>query len=482
MSPENLPRLTRSSAPKPALGVVHLGLGAFYRAHGAIYLAEVMAKGGGDWGITGVSLKSPTQAERLKPQDCVYTALELAPDGPKVHHVEIIRDVLVAPENPAAVLATMADPQVKLVTLTVTEKGYCHNPATGKLNRDHPDIVADLANPDAPASALGFITRALAIRRAAGTPPFTVLTCDNLPDNGHVLRGVTLELATLIDSDLATWISENTHFPASMVDRIVPATKPEDIETVGKLTGHYDASPVMMEPFRQWVVEDDFAPGTRPPLDTVGVEMVARVTPYEDMKLRCLNGTHSSLAYLGYLGGLKTIAETVAHPAYATFVKSLWRYEIIPGLTPPPGVDLRAYVNALFTRYENPVIRHLTWQIAMDGSQKLPQRILFQLEEGFAQGRKLPGLTLAVAAWMRYVSGTDLDGNPIDVRDPMAERLKTLSDAADTPADKVRALLTVAEVFSPALRDNAKFTSDLIAAYEGLIAKGAIAMVEAQYA
>lgn len=208
------------------------------------------------------------------------------------------------------------------------------------------------------------------------------------------------------------------------------------------------------------------------------MELVSNVTPFEDMKLRCLNGTHSTLAYLGYLGGLETICDTVSDPHYAAFIKDVWAREIVPGVTAPEGVDLTAYTAQLFERYANPAIRHLTWQIAMDGSQKLPQRILFQLEEAFAVGRAMPRLTLAVAAWMRYVGGVDDAGQPIDVRDPLAERLRALSDEAQTATDKVAALLSVREVFSDALRDNAGFVADVTAAYEGLAAHGARAMVE----
>ncbi|WP_417242605.1 mannitol dehydrogenase family protein [Celeribacter sp.] len=472
-----LPRLTRSDAAKPAVGVVHLGLGAFYRAHGAIYIAEAMAKSGGDWGIVGVSLKSPTQAQRLMPQGCAYTALELAPTGRIPHHVEVVQNVLVAPHDPAAVLTAMADEAVKIVTLTVTEKGYCHEPSTGRLNQAHPDIKQDLADIANPASALGFLVRALEIRRAAGLRPFTVLTCDNLPENGRVVRGVVLELAGLIDESLRDWIAAECRFPATMVDRIVPATKPEDIAALGADIGKYDASPVMMEPFRQWVVEDDFVDGVRPDFAAVGVELVENVTPFEDMKLRCLNGTHSSLAYLGYLGGFETICDTVAEPAYAAYVTGLWRDEIVPGLTPPEGVDLTAYAAALLARYQNPAIRHLTWQIAMDGSQKLPQRILTQLGEGLSAGRPMTGLVLAVAAWMRYVGGVDETGGAIDVRAPLAARLKALSDAAKTPAEAVTNLLSVEQVFPVALASNAAFVDALTQAYEGLVAHGARAMV-----
>ncbi len=471
--PTEAPRLTRPAGPRPGAGIVHLGLGAFFRAHGAIYIAEAMAKSGGDWGIIGVSLVRPDQRDALAPQDFAYTALELGPNGETPQVIDVIQDVLVAREDPAAVLAAMADPAIRIVTLTVTEKGYCHEPSTGRLNPDHPDIVHDLAHPDAPRSAPGFLVAALARRHAAGTPPFTVLCSDNLPENGRVVRAVTLDLARRIDPTLADWIATEGRFPSTMVDRIVPATKPEDIDRLTALTGTLDLSPVMHEPFRQWVVEDDFVADARPDLGAVGVQLVEDVTPFELMKLRMLNGTHSPLAYLGYLAGHETIADTVDDPAFAAFCRHLWTAEIIPSIAPPPGEDLAAYADALLQRYRNPAIRHRTWQIAMDGSQKLPQRILGTIADNRASGRPSPGLTLAVAAWMHYVGGMDESGRPIDVRDPLAERLKTLSDPALDAAARVDALLGVTEVFPRALATDRGFRDDLVAALEALTANGA---------
>lgn len=335
---------------------MHLGLGAFFRAHGAIYVAEAMATSGGDWGIVGVSLQSPGTRDRLRPQDWAYTALELGPDGERPQVVTVLRDVLVAPEDPAAVLNAMADPAVRIVSLTVTEKGYCHEPATGRVNADHPDIRHDLEHP-LPRSAPGFLVRALQLRRDRGLPPFTVLCCDNLPGNGRVVRGVVLDLARRIDPALADWIVEQGAFPATMVDRIVPATTPADLDRLAATTGTRDEGPVMHEPFRQWVVEDNFVANNRPALDAVGVQLVRDVTPFEHMKRRMLNGSHSSLAYLGYLAGHQTIADTMADPAFAAFVKGLWQNKIIPALTPPPGEDLPAYAGALAARYANPAIR-----------------------------------------------------------------------------------------------------------------------------
>ncbi|MEP2725995.1 mannitol dehydrogenase family protein, partial [Roseibium sp.] len=386
---------------------------------------------------------------------------------------------LVAREDPEAVLAAMANADIRIVSLTVTEKGYCHDPATGALNVSHADIKHDLEN-ELPVSAPGFLVRALQRRKASGLPPFTVLTCDNLPENGKLVSRIVLDFAQELDPDLASWIAEEGRFPSTMVDRIVPATKQEDIDALAEKSGVYDAAPVQHEPFRQWVVEDDFVPaygaGARPDLGAVGVELVEDVTPYEHMKLRMLNGTHSSLAYLGYLAGYETIADTVADSMFEAFVKALWRREIMPSFEAPPGVDLSAYADALFARYSNPAIRHRTWQIAMDGSQKLPQRILGTVRDNLAVGRHCQGLGTAIAAWMIYVGGIDLTGAPIDVRDPLAEQLKALSDAGETPGEKVAALLSVKQVFDQDLA--AEIRLEVEAAYLLLIADGVRVVLE----
>jgi fructuronate reductase len=295
-----------------------------------------------------------------------------------------------------------------------------------------------------------------------------VLSCDNLPHNGAVVRGVVLEFARAIDPGLAEWIAAEGRFPATMVDRIVPATKPEDLARVTAATGKQDASPVIHEPFRQWVIEDDFVDAARPDFAAVGVQMVRDVAPFELMKLRMLNGTHSSLAYLGYLAGFETISDTVADTTFATFATWLWSREIIPVLTAPEGTDLTAYAAALLARYQNAAIRHRCWQIAMDGSQKLPQRILGTMTEA---KHPCPGLALAVAAWMVYVAGTDEKGQPIEVKDPLAADLRT----AATSADPVGALLALRAVFSP---DQAvSLEGPVRAAHARLLALGAHAAV-----
>lgn len=480
MSPDlaALPRLCAPPRDRPGVGVVHLGLGAFFRAHGALYLDAAMAASGGDWGVLGASLVRPDLRDLLAPQGFAYTAVELAPAGETGRVVDVVRGVLVAREDPGALLRRMADPAVRIVSLTVTEKGYCHRPADGRLDLDHPDVRHDFAVPDAPRSAPGFLARALALRRAAGVRPFTVLSCDNLPENGRLARGVVLELAAGTDAGLADWIVAEGAFPATMVDRIVPATRPEDVARLAARTGVTDLAPVMHEPFRQWVVEDRFVDGDRPDLAAAGVELVDDVRPFETMKLRMLNGAHSALAYLGRLAGRETIADAVAEPALAGFLSGLWREEVIPGLDPPPGTDLAAYADALLVRFANPALRHRTEQIAMDGSQKLPQRLLASLAANRAASRPVGRLALAVAAWMRYVGGTDEAGRPLDVRDPLAPRLRALADAAPDPAGRVAALLGVREVFPEAVAADPALRDALTRAYADLAVRGALAAAE----
>lgn len=458
------------SALRP--GIVHLGLGAFARSHLAEYTEDALEKRFGAWGIVGASLQRPDQRDRLKPQDGLYTLLKLAPAGPELRIIGSVLDVLVAPEGPSALLARIASPETRIVSLTVTEKGYCHDPATGRLRADHPDILHDLENPEAPRSAVGILVAGLRLRRAEGRGPFTVLCCDNLPSNGHVLRGLVRDFAALTDDGLAAWIEAEGAFPATMVDRIVPATTEADIAEVAKLIGLDDAAPVIGEPFRQWAIEDVFADG-RPDWHEVGAQMVSEVAPFEFMKLRMLNGAHSSLAYLGYLAGHETVAEASGDPVFARFLAGLWD-EIIPTVPAPQGVVLADYARALLARFQNPAIRHRTWQIAMDGSQKLPQRLLGTIRERLKAGGGIDHLALGVAAWMRYVTGTDEKGDAIDVRDPLAAELKRRADAAGrNPEALSTSLLGIEAIFGTDLPGEERFTKPVAAHLAALFDKGA---------
>ena len=404
-----------------------------------------MAASGGEWGVVGVSLRSSDTRDALQSQDWAYTAVSLTPQGDVPSVIEVLNDVLVAPEDHAAVLDAMAAQSVKIVSLTVTEKGYCQNQTTGTLDLDHPDIRYDLAH-ELPKSSVGYLVRGLQQRMVAGLEPFTVLTCDNLPQNGQLVRRLVVEMASLIDPALASWIERLGCFPSTMVDRITPATTAKDIARVTALTGKFDAAPVVHEPFAQWVMEDNFVEGVKPDFEAAGAALVSDVAAHENMKLRMLNGSHSALAYTGYLAGHETIADTVADPVFQPFLRAFWA-EIIPTVEAPTGVDLASYADALLTRYENKNIRHQTSQIAMDGSQKLPQRLIGPLRDALDQRRPTPMLYISIAAWMRYVSGVDERGAPIDVKDPLAARLRDLSDASQSPQEQVCALLGVRDIF-----------------------------------
>jgi fructuronate reductase len=459
-------------------GIVHLGLGAFTRAHLCEFTDDALEQEFGAWGITGASLQRPDQRDRLKPQDGLYTFLKRAPAGPELRVIGSALDVLVAPESPQALVAKLAAPETKIVSLTVTEKGYCHDPATGRLRADHPDIVHDLANPAAPRSAIGLIVAGLAARKEAGLGPFTALCCDNLPSNGHVLAGLVRDFAALRDDKLAAWIEANGAFPSTMVDRIVPATTDADIAEVASLLGQDDAAPVIGEPFRQWAVEDVFAAG-RPRWDAVGAQMVSEVAPFEFMKLRMLNGAHSSLAYLGYLAGHETVAAASGDPVFARFLQGLWD-EIIPTVPAPQGVDLKTYAGDLLARFQNPAIRHRTWQIAMDGSQKLPQRLLGTIRERLKAGAPIEHLALGVAAWMAYVTGTDEKGAAIDVRDPLAGEFAIRAKALGRDAVALStALFGIGAIFGDDLPREQRFTQAVAGHLDSLFQKGARATAAA---
>ena len=454
-------------------GIVHLGVGAFHRAHQAVYVDDAMGAGDARWGIVAASLRSPATRDALAPQDGLYTLAIRSAEAEELRVIGAIMEVLVAPENPAALLDAMADPRIRIVSLTVTEKGYCHDPATGELNEAHPDIRADLASPERPCSAIGFIVEALRRRRAAGTAPFTVLTCDNLPANGHTVARVIARFAELRDPDLGAFVKGEVAFPATMVDRIVPATIEADRQSVARRLGAADAWPVISEPFSQWVIEDRFSLG-RPRFEVFGAELVADVAPFETMKLRLLNGSHSTLAYLGYLAGYETVGDAMEDEDFARLVRRLMDLETGPTLALPPGTDVESYKRSLIARFRNKSLRHRNWQIAMDGSQKLPQRLLAPARELLARGAAIGRISLGVAAWIRYATGIDEQGAPIDVRDPLAGRMGALAAEAGRDAGRlVRAFLGLREVFGDDLGANEHFRVAVTRALALILERGA---------
>ena len=418
------------------IGIVHLGIGAFHRAHQAIYTDDAIARAGGDWGICGVSLRSPDVRDRMVPQDGLYTAVEKSPGGVRRRVVGSVREVLFQGDDRARIDARLADRATRIVTLTVTEKGYCHDPATGRLDITHPDIAHDLAHPDAPVSVVGLIAAAR-------------------------------------DTALAGWIEGNAAFPSTMVDRIVPATTTADIAENDAALGMRDAAPVVFEPFEQWVIEDEFATA-RPAWEAGGAQFVADVAPFEAMKLRLLNASHSAFAYLGFLAGHDFIYQVAAQPEFVRFMRRFMQNEVTPTLEIPPHVDVAAYRDALVERFANPALPHRTQQIAMDGSQKLPQRLLATARDNLAAERPMPLLTLAVAGWMRYVAGVDERGRPIEVADPLAAKFAKIADThRGNPAALAHNLLGLRAIFGDDLAADPRFAEQVTAWLTALCTDGA---------
>lgn len=450
-------------------GIVHLGLGAFHRAHQAVYTDEVIQSGDLRWGIVGASLRAADTRDALQPQDWLYTVAEADQLGERLRVIGSLKDVVVAPENPKVLIAAMCQPLVKIVSMTVTEKGYCHDPATGELNEDHRDIQYDLAHPATPRSVPGFIARAIELRRKNNLTPFTVLCCDNLPANGHTVQKVVSRMGALQNKDLGAYIKNEIAFPSTMIDRIVPATTDQDRQRIAVALGVQDNWPVMTEAFTQWVVEDEF-PSGRPDW---AATFVSDVGPFETIKLRLLNGAHSCISYLGYLAGHETVAAAMQDSDLAHFVRRLMDEEATPTLNVPGGADIEGYKAALIKRFHNPALRHRTWQIAMDGSQKLPQRLLGTARDRLKSGASIDCIAMGVAAWMRYVTGTDEKAQAIDVRDPMRDELRMCVDAAGLVASQLApALLSIEKIFGKDLFENQRFVSSVTTSLDNLIKHG----------
>jgi fructuronate reductase len=459
------------------VGIVHLGLGAFHRAHQAVFTDDVLARDP-RWGILGVSMKTPRATGPLARQDGLYTVLTKGNDGTSARVIGALRETAFAGADVAQLIRRIADPRVTVVTLTVTEKGYCHDPASGRLDFTHPDIVHDIANPGAPVSAVGLLVAALDARRERRADALNVVCCDNLPRNGRVLEGLVNELAQRRDAALSDWIGRHVAFPGTMVDRIVPATTDADIAEVERRLGLHDAAPVVAEPYNQWVIEERFT-AERPAWESAGATLVRDIEPFETMKLRMLNGSHSTMAYLGFLIGHETIAQAARDPSLAAFVEAQMRVEIAPTLVAPPGVQIADYGAELMRRFRNPALPHRTKQIAMDGSQKLPQRLLNTIRDNLAAGRPIERLALSVAGWMRYVYGRDENGATIDVADPLSARFARLADAhRDDPQAFARGLLAIDAIFGDDLPREARFTQPAIAALQSLFANGTARTVQ----
>ncbi|WP_374613279.1 mannitol dehydrogenase family protein [Gordonia sp. (in: high G+C Gram-positive bacteria)] len=453
-------------------GIVHFGVGAFHRAHQAMYLDRLLATdaSASGWGICGVGVRTADAAMRdaLGPQDGLFTLTLKHPDGAvETSVIGSIVEYLYAADDPEKVIERLSDPATRIVSLTVTEGGYNFSPSTGEFDATNPDIVADLEASAPPRTVFGLVTEALARRRDRGVPSFTVMSCDNIQGNGHMARSTFLAYAQLRDPELAAWIETNTRFPNSMVDRITPATPPGLAAEVADRTGVDDNWPVVAEPFTQWVLEDDFSMG-RPALEQVGVQVVDDVTPYELMKLRLLNAGHQALCYFGYLLGYRYVHDASSDPDIRNLVRRYMTEEGATTLRPLPGVDVEEYIDTLLERFANPAIGDTIARLCQDSSDRIPKWLVPVIRERLERDQRSDLAAAVVASWTRYAEGTDEAGEPIDVVDPLAAELVPRAQRSRTDP---LAFVADPELFGTLAQDPL-FTTPYLSALESLRSKG----------
>ena len=453
------------------VGIVHLGVGGFHRAHEALYVDRLLHEGSREWGICGVGVL-PTDrpmAAAMQAQDGLYTLVVKHPDGSRqARVVGSLVQYLFAPDEPEAVLAQLVDPLVKIVSLTITEGGYGIDAVTGEFVSDDPAVRADLAPGAVPATAFGLIVEALARRRAGGVPPFTVMSCDNIPGNGGVARHSVAAFAALRDPELGEWVRSEVRFPDSMVDRITPVTTDEDRTDVARRYDVEDRWPVVCEPYLQWVLQDDFGLG-RPAFERVGIQLVDNVQPYELMKLRLLNASHQALCYFGHLAGYRLVHEVCQDPLFVRFLSAYMAQEGAPTLPPVPGVDLADYQLQLIERFANPQVRDTVARLCADTSDRIPKWLLPVVRHQLRTGGPLALSAAVVASWARYAEGLDEQGEPITVVDRLAAQLTAA--ARRWPQDPL-SFLRQRELFGD-LVDEPRFVAAYTTALDGLHTRGA---------
>ncbi|MDP9436827.1 MAG: mannitol dehydrogenase family protein [Actinomycetota bacterium] len=460
------------------VGIVHFGVGGFARSHLTMYVDRLMEQGLAlEWGVCGVGVlpSDRRMQEALDPQDGLYTLVVKSPDGGyDARVVASLMRYLFAPDDPEAVVETMADPATRIVSLTITEGGYNIDAVTGEFVRDDPAIQRDLTSGAPPATVFGLVTEALARRRDRGVPPFAVMSCDNVQHNGQVARGSFATYAEMRDPELGAWVRSEVSFPDSMVDRITPVTTDGDRAELARRFGVEDRWPVVCEPFTQWVLEDAFPLG-RPPFEQAGVQLVEHVEPYELMKLRLLNASHQALAYFAHLCGYRLVHEACQDPLFARFLLAYMDREGRPTLAPVPGVDLPAYMRQLVDRFSNPEVRDTVARLAAETSDRIPKWLLPVVRHNLAHGGEVHRAAAAVASWARYAEGVDEQGQPIQVVDRLAERLT--ATARRWPEEPL-AFVGDRELFGD-LADNERFTAAYLDTLTSLHERGARATLEA---
>ena len=469
----SVPQYDRSSL---TAGIVHFGVGNFHRAHQAVYLDDLFATGSDhDWALVGAGVREADEAMRQKllAQDLLTTVVEQEADASTARVTGGMIDYL-KPGDSAAVIAKLSDPAIRIVSLTITEGGYYIDPASQKFDPKHPDIAYDAAHSHAPKTAFGLILAGLLARRSAGIEPFTVMSCDNIPGNGHVTENAVIGLARLLDPELASWVKDNVAFPNGMVDRITPATGQRERDALEADFGIVDAWPVFCEEFKQWVLEDHF-PAGRPALEKVGVQFVPDVAPYEHMKIRILNGGHATIAYPAGLLDIHFVHEAMEHPLVRAFLEKVEREEIVPVVPPVPDTDLGDYYKLIERRFSNPKIGDTVQRLCLDGSNRQPKFILPSAADRLAAGQSVTGLALVSALWARYCYGESDSGKPIPPNDPNWERLTSLAKQAKS--DPV-AWLSMGDIFGP-LASNPTYVAAFTTALSSLWSRGTKATLEA---
>lgn len=458
-------------------GIAHIGVGGFHRSHQAMYLDRLLQQGlATDWAIVGVGLRPEDARMRdvMAAQDGMYTLVLKHPDGRwEASVIGSIVEYLYAPDDPAAVVDRLADPAIRIVSLTITEGGYNINQATGEFDAAAPAVVRDLAHPDQPATVFGVVVEALRRRRKRGVSPFTVQSCDNVQGNGEVARRVFSAYASLHDPELGTWVHDSVAFPNSMVDRITPQTTETDVAEVSARYGVRDAWPVVAEPFTQWVIEDDFPLG-RPAWERVGAQLVDDVAPYESMKLRLLNAAHQAMAYFGHLMGYRWAHDAAADPLVTRLLRRYWTEEAIPTLGPAPGMDPATYTDSLLERFRNPAIKDTLARLATDASDRIPKWVVPVVRDRLAEGGSVGMSAAIVASWARYAEGVDERGEPIDIIDSRKERIVS---AASRQRDHPSAFIEDRELFGDLAQDES-FRSAYLRALDLLHERGASATLQ----
>jgi mannitol 2-dehydrogenase len=432
------------------VGILHMSVGGFHRSHQAVYVDNVLSQSPSNWMIAGVGMM-PQDADnlsKLNAQDCLYAVLTRSPEEDNVRIVGSMKTVIHAPTETQEVINQIANPKVKILSLTVTEKGYYYNE---KRDLDFTNsIIQEELKLSVPKTIYGYLTQGLQKRKNDNSGPVTIMCCDNLPGNGHITNHLLVQFIEKADSSLLAWVEKNVSFPNAMVDRITPVTTPVVQDILAEKFGLADEWPVVCEDYIQWIIEDNFIAG-RPAFEKAGAQMVKDVEPYEKMKVRLLNGSHSALSYISYLMGYREVDKAMADPLISKFVRNYMDDDITPTVPSVPGIDLDAYKTKLVSRFSNPSISDKVQRLAEDGSQKMRNAMIPPLASQLEDGKSIKWIALALAAWWRYLQGTDENGAPIEVKDPMKDEL--MAKAASHKMD-ASALLSFEGLFGPDLKNN----------------------------